>query len=128
MNNISKAELEARRSVLMRQLRNVGPVIEGSLATVKRRCGKPGCRCAQGEPHAAVILCRKVLGRSYATYVPRELRDEVRRWNTEHKRVKKLLKLISEINERIVRLHVAEKRRSAKTRASLRVVGGGSRA
>ncbi|MEI6972617.1 MAG: DUF6788 family protein [bacterium] len=124
MKNISKAELEARRSVLLRQLRTVGPLIEGSLATVKRKCGTPGCRCAQGEPHEAVILCRKVLGKSYATYIPRELREEVRSWNDEHKRVKKLLKLVSQINEQIVRLYGAEKRRSAKTKASLRVIDG----
>jgi hypothetical protein len=123
MNTISKSELEARRAVLMRQFKSVGPVIEGSLATVKRRCGKPGCRCEQGHPHEAVILCRKVLGRSHATYVPRELHEKVRRWNAEYKRVKKLLKLVSQINEEIVRLHVAEKRRRAKVKASLRVVG-----
>jgi len=127
MKNTSRAELEARRAVLMRQFRSVGPVIEGSLATVKRRCGKPGCRCGQGEPHEAVILCRKVLGRSHATYVPRELREEVRGWNAEYKRIKKLLKLVSQINEEIVRVHVAEKRHNAKTRASLKIMGGGSR-
>jgi hypothetical protein len=124
MKNTSKTELEARRAVLLRQFKSVGPVIEGSLATVKRRCGKPGCRCGQGEPHEAVILCRKVLGRSHATYVPQELREDVRRWNAEYKRVKKLLKLVSQINEEIVRVHVAEKRRTAKARASLKIIDG----
>ena len=127
MIKTSQAELEARRAVLLRQFKTIGPVIEGSLAIVKRRCGKPGCRCGQGPAHEAVILCRKVAGRSYATYVPVGMRAEVRRWNAEHKRVKKLLKLISELNEQIVRVHVTEKRQQAKRRTWVQAVERGSR-
>lgn len=31
-------------------------VLKGTLTTFKRRCGKPTCRCATGEPHASPAL------------------------------------------------------------------------
>ncbi len=31
-------------------------VLRGSLFTFRRRCGKPNCRCASGEPHESPAL------------------------------------------------------------------------
>lgn len=31
-------------------------LLQGSLTTFRRRCGKPTCRCATGEPHASPAL------------------------------------------------------------------------
>jgi hypothetical protein len=31
-------------------------MLRGSLIVLRRRCGKPGCRCATGEPHATPAL------------------------------------------------------------------------
>ena len=31
-------------------------LLQGSLTTFRRRCGKPGCRCATGEPHESPAL------------------------------------------------------------------------
>lgn len=36
---------------------NKGPeMLRGSLFVMKRRCGKPNCRCADGEPHESPAL------------------------------------------------------------------------
>ena len=120
------SELEARRSALLRQLGRVGPVVEGSLAVVHRRCGTPGCRCHQDEKlrHRQVMLCRKVAGRSHATHVPKEAEADVRRWNGEHRRVKELLKEISALSEQMIRGYAAM-RRVGRRQASLRLVGNG---
>lgn len=117
-------ELEARRSVLLRQLRKAGPLVEGSIAMVPRKCGSKSCPCAQGVvKHQAMILCKKVGGRSVAIYVPKDLWSTVRAWNREHKRLKRVLKELSEINEQIIRSHVGEKRRAARVSTSLKFVG-----
>jgi len=117
------AELEAQRAVLLRQLRQAGPLIEGSIAMVARKCGSPNCPCAQGVvTHQAMILCKKVAGRSVATYVPKALWEEVRAWNTEHKKIKRVLKDLSAIGEQIIRNHVAEKRQAQRVRKSLKVI------
>ena len=97
--------------------------MEGSIAMVPRKCGSKSCPCHQGElKHQAMILCKKVEGRSVATYVPKDLWDKVRAWNREHKKIKRVLKELSEINEQIIRNYVGDKRRAARMRKSLKVV------
>ena len=77
----------------------------------------------QGGPkHKALILCKKVKGRSVATYIPKALHEQVRRWNREHKKIKRILKEISEINEQIIRRYVTDKRRARRMRQSLKVL------
>jgi hypothetical protein len=123
MNNKSTVELEAQRAVLLRQLRRAGPMIEGSIAMPSRKCGSAACECARGvTKHRAMILCKKVNGRSVATYVPKDLWKQVQDWNREHKRLKRVLKEMSDINEQIIRLHVQDKRHRRDVRRSLKVL------
>lgn len=123
MNKTPTVELEAQRAVLLRQLRQAGPLVEGSIAMVARKCGSPGCPCAQGAAtHQAMILCKKVNGRSVATYVPKALWSQVREWNREHKKIKRVLKNLSAIGEQLIRNHVGDRRRGAQ-RPSLRLLG-----
>ena len=43
----------------------VPPVLRGSLITIRRRCGKPTCRCADGAAlHESPALSVSVSGRS----------------------------------------------------------------
>ena len=46
----------ARRSRLL--------VLRGTLTTFRRRCGKPACRCATGEPHESPALTYTEGGRT----------------------------------------------------------------
>ena len=39
-------------------------VLRGTLTTFRRRCGKPACRCATGEPHESPALTYTDGGRS----------------------------------------------------------------
>jgi transposase-like protein len=99
-------------------------LIEGSIAMPPRKCGSATCACAQGvAQHRAMIPCKKgVNGRSVATYVPKDLWEQVRDWNREHKRIKKVLREMSAINEQIIRRHVRDQRRDQAVRRSLRVL------
>jgi hypothetical protein len=40
------------------------PLLRGSLTTFRRRCGKPNCRCATGEPHESPALTYTEDGRT----------------------------------------------------------------
>jgi len=125
MQTTSTQELKAQRAVLLRQLSQSGPSVEGSIAMVPRKCRSKSCPCHQGElKHQAMILCKKVDGRSVATYVPKDLWEKVRRWNAQHKKTKRLLKEISDIDEQIIRNYVSDKRAAARVRKSLKVVDG----
>ena len=39
-------------------------LLRGTLTTFRRRCGKPSCRCASGEPHESPALTFTENGRS----------------------------------------------------------------
>jgi hypothetical protein len=39
-------------------------MLPGSLITLRRKCGKPGCRCATGVPHETPALSYSVAGRT----------------------------------------------------------------
>ena len=39
-------------------------LLRGSLIVLRRRCGKPGCHCAAGDPHETPALSYSVEGRT----------------------------------------------------------------
>lgn len=39
-------------------------MLRGTLTTFRRRCGKPNCRCATGEPHQSPALTFTEAGRT----------------------------------------------------------------
>jgi hypothetical protein len=119
MRNESVRTLDTRRSALLKRLAEIGPLVQGSYCTVKVKCGKPGCRCSRGEPHQACVLTRKVRGRTVTTHVPRDLRSEVEAWAQQYRQVMKLVKDISALSERIIRIHVQTSRAVTRNRNRL---------
>jgi len=49
---------------LARPPRDEPRVLPGSLITLRRKCGKAGCRCASGDPHESPALSYSVAGRT----------------------------------------------------------------
>jgi len=43
---------------------NDDELLRGSLITLRRRCGKPNCRCANGDPHETPALSFSEAGRT----------------------------------------------------------------
>lgn len=60
------------------------PVIKGSVYELKRKCGKPGCRCALGELHSRMVLSASEKGKTRLRVIPRgflvEVQIKVRRY------------------------------------------------
>jgi hypothetical protein len=52
-------------------------VLKGTLTTFRRRCGKPSCRCATGEPHTSPALTFYEDGRTRTVTLRPEEVDEV---------------------------------------------------
>jgi len=52
----------------------------------------------------------KVKGVTKAVYIPVDLEDEIREWNDNYKRLKKIIAEITRANKEIIRRHVKEKR------------------
>ncbi len=53
---VSRGRLEDCRMVVIARRFSNGLVLRGTLTTSRRRCGKPNCRCASGDPHESPAL------------------------------------------------------------------------
>jgi hypothetical protein len=54
-------------------------MLRGTVFTHRRRCGKPNCRCADGEAlHEEVVLSYSLHSRARSVRLPRELIEPVR--------------------------------------------------
>lgn len=93
-------KLRKRRDVLLRELAEVGPFVEGSIV----RLPHPSC------DHVAHRLTFKVHGKTKAVYVPVDLVEEVELWHRNYKRLKKLVRQITKASLAILHRHVPEKR------------------
>jgi hypothetical protein len=104
--NSYRREVAAR----LKKLGGFGPMVDGSLVVVRRRCGNPRCRCTRGQKHPAHYLTRKVGRKTHSLYIPVDLVKEVREWNQEFRRLKGLVAEISERQRRVVAAVSAERR------------------
>ncbi|RPJ11638.1 MAG: hypothetical protein EHM36_01085 [Deltaproteobacteria bacterium] len=102
------------------------PVIKGTVYELKRRCGKPGCRCAQGELHGRMVVSASEGGKTRLQVIPKgflvEVQAKVRRYQ-EHRRARarlgelyrKMLRVIDEMEAmRREELPSLNKKRSSK--------------
>jgi hypothetical protein len=53
------------------------PVIKGSVYELKRKCGKPGCKCAQGQLHSCMVVSTSEKGKTKLSVIPRGFLVEV---------------------------------------------------
>jgi hypothetical protein len=70
----------------LRTLQVDPPMVQGSLYLLRRKCGKPNCRCARGELHASWVLTRSESGKKRLYCVPEDQRGRLRRLTREYRR------------------------------------------
>jgi len=108
---INTAWLERKRGSLIKELANIGPFVDGSIAKVKRRCGNKNCKCyLKGEKHESYYLMYKEKGVTKAVYIPVDMEEEVREWNDNYKKLKEIVAEITKANKEIIRRYVKEKK------------------
>lgn len=76
------------------------PVLPGAFVTLRRRCGKPGCRCERGKPHETRVFLERRAGRRLTRKLngkeERRLRKPVRRYRLLVRLRGRLTKLLEE--------------------------------
>jgi len=98
-----KNRFVTRREAVLRQIAGIGPFIEGTLVRVPRK----DCR------HVAHRLTFKVKGKTRAVYVPLDRVKDVEEWTKEYKRLKHLVRSVTESSLGELRNHVRSRRASA---------------
>ena len=54
------------------------PVLKGTVYELKRKCGKPGCKCAQGQLHTRMVISASERGKTHLRAIPRGFLVEVK--------------------------------------------------
>jgi Family of unknown function (DUF6788) len=99
LSSLSVRHLRSRRRRLATSLADPQASLEGSLVSQMRRCGKEGCRCAQGELHGPYVYLSISRGAERRLlYVPAELAEVVRRHLALTEQIESTLAAISAIN------------------------------
>lgn len=79
--------------------------IEGTLVDTSRKCGKKTCTCHNNGPrHPVLFVTWKEEGKTVSLYIPRQLEPTVREWAQNYKKLKALIRQISDIQKQIIRL------------------------
>lgn len=103
LSSVSTRTLLDRRRRLVARLGEAELLLTGSLVEQTRRCGKAGCRCAEGEPHGPyVYFAPRTAGRGRLRYVPAALVEVVRRCVQTGVEVEGVLAEISAINAELL--------------------------
>ena len=99
LHGLTVRQLRERRARLARQLPDVELTLRGSVQTQSRRCGKPRCRCAEGELHGPYVYLAVRRGSgSRLLYIAADLAEEVQRRVEVTGRIEEILAEVSAIN------------------------------
>ena len=91
--------LEDARSVHLETiLRARGPLRRGAFVTVQRKCGKPNCRCAQGEGHPAKYLSVKDGGQTRMIYVPSSQEVRIAQEAEQYRQYRQARAMLAKLN------------------------------
>lgn len=99
-----RTRLEQKRKRLVGKLPPPGKVLRGSLLKRYRKCGKPRCHCAQGQPHGPnyYVAVKQRNGRTATIPVPLEYKSIVRQYISNYRKLKIILEEISKTNTELI--------------------------
>jgi len=97
---LSRAELSAAERSLRSRIAQIASgerFLRGTLSERTSKCGKPNCRCADGEGHASLYLVDSDAGKVRQLCIPKALHDPVRQAVGEFQEMLRLLREVSEL-------------------------------
>lgn len=101
---MSTKSARERRRKLAAGLPPLEDVLRGSVVRRVLRCGKPGCRCADGEGHPAIYLTVTLKGgRTEQISLPEELVEQAERQVANYRTWWDAIEQISAINRDLLR-------------------------
>lgn len=96
--------INKKAETILDQIHAIGPFLMASLTVTKKRCANPACRCfREGPIHEVALLTWKEKQKTHTMYIRIDDRKEVRRWVREGKRLKRLIKAMSEAQRKSLR-------------------------
>jgi len=105
MQDISTTNLRRRRKRLLRRLPPLDAVLRGSLIERYKRCGKAGCRCADGQGHGPkyYLSVSRSGARPEMDYVPQDSQPQVSEYVANYRDIRDILDQLSALNRELLR-------------------------
>jgi hypothetical protein len=130
LSSLRSQLLDAQRQLpqLLEECLGREPLLPGSIYTMRRKCGKPNCRCSRGELHESTVLSYRGQGRPRNISPPPGQLDSLRTMTHDYRRCRQaraklvrwqrqLLKLIDALEAARVQQGDAEFRRLRESRS-----------
>ena len=80
------------------------PVVKGTVYELKRRCGKPGCKCARGQLHARMVVSASERGKTRLQVIPKGFLVEVQTKVRRYREIRRVRARLGEIYRKMVRV------------------------
>ena len=79
-------------------------VIKGTVYELKRRCGKPGCKCARGELHARMVVSASEGGKTRLQVIPKGFLVEVQGKVRGYRELRRVRARLGEIYQKMLKV------------------------
>ena len=80
------------------------PVIKGSVYELKTKCGKPECKCAQGQLHHRMVLSASEKGKTRLRAIPRGFLVEVQTKVCRYQQLRRARVRLIEVHKKMLQL------------------------
>ena len=80
------------------------PMIKGSVYELKRKCGKPGCKCAQGELHSRMVLSASEKGKTRLRVIPHGFLVDVKIKVRRYQELRRARSRLVEVHRKMIRV------------------------
>jgi hypothetical protein len=88
----------------LRQLQRSESMVQGSFYLLRRKCGKPNCRCARGQLHVSWVITRSEQGQDRIYSVPQDQRGRLRLLTQEYRRYQRAGAVLVKRHAKLVQL------------------------
>ena len=97
--------LRQRQKALLKKLPPLQEILRGSLVERYKRCGKPGCKCANGPGHGPKYYLTVSFPKRppEMEYVPEAFQEKVNEYLENYRKAKEILEELSSINRELLR-------------------------
>src|SRR4030066_773478 len=80
------------------------PVIKGTVYELKRRCGKPGCKCTRGELHARMVVSASEGGKTRLQVIPKGFLVEVQGKGRGYQELRRVRARLGELYRKMLKV------------------------
>jgi hypothetical protein len=80
------------------------PVIKGCVYELKRKCGKPGCKCALGNLHSRMVVSASEKGKTRLRVIPSGFFAEVQGKVRRYQKLRKARARLVEVHKKMLQV------------------------